>query len=1428
MLLLNDDSGPGGSGELLAHWKLDSLSGLLALDSSAYHRDAAVICHELPVCNPNWVTGKFSRALGFNGVSDYVSLPYESLHDQGDITLSLWFKTAVGDHTQTLISGAEQFNSNSSRIALSSSNRIYYYTGERSWDYEYWTVAPYADDAWHQLTIVRNDTLNQVTLYLDGVSFGVKYTGLDRIDVEPEALIAGLEQDSVGGRFDQSESFSGELDDIQFIARALPRHEVELAYENHDWNRFSVQIDQASDDAETNASGSISLNSWSIDFHKYESGMRFNRIGIPADATIEKAYVEFRSTSTSSSVISVPIFGELSSNPATFSNGQPVKTRPRTTATTNWDPLPLSWYQIGRTADVSSIIQEIISQSGWTMGNSLALLFDKGADSNQRSAFSYETEPEHAARLVVYFSGGTLDTTPPSAPGNLQATPGTQAISLSWDHAFDAQSEISHYLVYRSKNGGSAQQIVQLARNNFAPAYTDSGLTAGASYAYTVTAVNHAELESPPSVAASTVPLVPSASYAWWSLNETSGITATDIGPNLQHGLLVNGPIWSPNGANGGALEFDGVDDRVDLPFSVLDGAKSVSVSLWLKTTSSANYQSLISGANQYHHDAFRLMLLGGDAIQYMHSSDIIDWDIEPINDDQWHHVMVIADDLNNGVALYVDGIFQGAQRMTLDQIRIDPGGLVVGQDQDTVGGEFDLEQAFAGMLDEIRIEPRVISWTEIQNQILMDTSPPSTPGGLSAIAGDGALVNLNWAAASDAESEICKYRIYRGTAPGNEALLFEVGNVTQVTDSSAANNRAYRYRISAMNCVAMEGELSAVATVTTGSDAGLGLQAISPGDWDQTAVRRILRVFAYGGHASDAQIMSWAGMTPEQAVTQMLTFGKTNPLLSPAEDANVNHAGSLLELQNLWGSASSDNPMRWDKRKDYHSLYFSSSGSTSVSYSNLERAWTQAIATRGLNPFLHKMAFFLSNYQMSVSEFKTRPALIRDYYDTLLHALATRSSFVDVINKGAQHASVAKAYDHDDNTYYNDVLEFEGNDDFAREYFQLFFGIHGESEDPEYHEGVSIENNAMLLTGMELDREANAFGSSDSNDWNLAPIVFSDHIDATGDYVYNQSNHHGNCLEILHEVICGATAADKLDALSPIAAKHVESLANLPVFIISLFADDNLTTLKEKAIQAEWREAGFNLLTFLRRYAISTTFHSSDTYKYLSSFDRNLMLFNLVTLNNEDSFLGLNSNQNVEDWLDDLGLHPFNPIRDVFGHQTGLDAANSPAIFQRNYDFETGSDTLQKTQQLYYIDELEIDATTWYKNWGSTIPDDGGGNYVIADVADWLWNRLVGDGGKNFDIVAKSQLYALLARGDDFGYVVAEALLPFDRAHAFSTDELSNDSDLSALLASLGAETIALGSTDIKGDREEANARVGQAVQFIAMLPYTFAVEGQ
>ena len=94
-----------------------------------------------------------------------------------------------------------------------------------------------------------------------------------------------------------------------------------------------------------------------------------------------------------------------------------------------------------------------------------------------------------------------------------------------------------------------------------------------------------------------------------------------------------------------------------------------------------------------------------------------------------------------------------------------------------------------------------------------------------------------------------------------------------------------------------------------------------------------------------------------------MLTFDPVNEALSPSEDGTVANSDSLEALQGFWSSSDASNPARQDTADDYDLL----SGGC-ASRSNLERTWIQAINARGANPFLHKVGFYLTNYQMAIS----------------------------------------------------------------------------------------------------------------------------------------------------------------------------------------------------------------------------------------------------------------------------------------------------------------------------------------------------------------------------------------------------------------------------------------------------------------------------
>jgi len=609
------------------------------------------------------------------------------------------------------------------------------------------------------------------------------------------------------------------------------------------------------------------------------------------------------------------------------------------------------------------------------------------------------------------------------------------------------------------------------------------------------------------------------------------------------------------------------------------------------------------------------------------------------------------------------------------------------------------------------------------------------------------------------------------------------------------------------------------------------GFTPLTASQWNENAVRKVLHTFAYGGFASEEQIREWSHMPAKLAIAEILTFEPINSKLSPAEDASENYAGSLKDLQEFWGTQLATSPVNLDKWRQYSFLTTQADGTTTnLSTQNLKNTWMQATNTHGVNPFLHKVGMYLTNYQMSIRVSKTRAAMFRKFYDQVLIDLARSGrgeiNYFDLLANGASSAAVSRAYRHMYNRYVNN--RFYGNDDFAREFHQLFFKIQGVTETgttekpgQAYHENITIEHTAWLLTGMNLTRQDNAFGSTDSNDWLLFPIDFY-----SSNNVYN---HHKPCLEIYNSAeqtpnVCGATAKDKLFSLAQIAGYHPESLDNMPVVLIDHFADDNIDDTKRAIIRQAWKEhEPKDLLSFLQDYAVSKTFHHHGTFKFHNAFDRNLIVLNKNTLSNEESFsrkTSLFGQMRIE------GAEIFHPAHDVFGGQTGLQAANNPNIFKAAYSRNVLNPNVLGEVERSYTDAAG-NIKVWSKNWGSIAPYKHGA-FQVKHVAAWLWERFISDGEINFDLQAKAQVYAMLARGLDFGYL-ASITYPgiYTADQSFSSDEIKNTPDLHDLYHTIKMGVIELENSD-PVIRKQANANMGLAVNFITATPYVFALEGK
>lgn len=630
-----------------------------------------------------------------------------------------------------------------------------------------------------------------------------------------------------------------------------------------------------------------------------------------------------------------------------------------------------------------------------------------------------------------------------------------------------------------------------------------------------------------------------------------------------------------------------------------------------------------------------------------------------------------------------------------------------------------------------------------------------------------------------------------------------------------------------------------------------LGLPRVSRLQWDETAVRKVLKIFAFGGHPTDAQIHQWADTNPEEAIAEMLNFSKHNRKLSPLApgekytDSGLRN-GTFWEFSEFLASNASNLPIEQDPTEDdYNRRRFG------LDSWDREGAFVRMVTTRGMNPFRQRIGFWETNYHLAVNlDAGVDDSQLARYYDVIMNAHEQGLPYHQVLGEAAKTAAIAMQYGHRRNRWING--ECLCNEDFAREIHQLFYGILGDT-DPEggsdHHENVTIKESAKMLTDMQVQ-------------W-VSMQGYPDEV------TFGTSEHHTQPVYILNTWISGATAADKIDNLMNVSVQHPESLQNLPIIIISGLADDNITTQKAQQIRAAWASMGANknFLDFIHAYALSTLFHSPNNYKYLTSFERGLYMANRTYLSNTESYL---NRFRVDGAFQDENVEMFEPAHNVFGGQTSQEAADAALIFELNYNRSSQDEWLYRNQA--DCDDCDF-GQPWVKDWGRTIPTTNG-QYVVEDVARWLWMHVIGDmssytelerahllpilgatrrsSNPNDDQQAFFDLNHLLcirqARLDDNETDVSlQALTEWGGYGRYCTPndggydtgeqgllsqelngtQIGNTAYIQNLLNEIGSQTMPLGNGEPAQLKLRANERIQHALSFIFATPFIFAEEG-
>lgn len=161
---------------------------------------------------------------------------------------------------------------------------------------------------------------------------------------------------------------------------------------------------------------------------------------------------------------------------------------------------------------------------------------------------------------------------------------------------------------------------------------------------------------------------------------------------------------------DGNATDYAMVNPVADFP------ATALTYELWMRTADTTKQGSPVSYALSAEDNEVLLFDYRNFAPHINGSSYTTGISA---NDGRWHHIAWTWDGVTGTSLLYKDGeLVHSNGNFRTGYSLVDGGILVLGQDQDSLGGGFSASQAFMGIMDEVRVWNTVRSPAEIQSNL--------------------------------------------------------------------------------------------------------------------------------------------------------------------------------------------------------------------------------------------------------------------------------------------------------------------------------------------------------------------------------------------------------------------------------------------------------------------------------------------------------------------------------------------------------------------------------------------------------------------------------------------------------------------------------------------------------------------------------------
>jgi 1,4-alpha-glucan branching enzyme len=293
---------------------------------------------------------------------------------------------------------------------------------------------------------------------------------------------------------------------------------------------------------------------------------------------------------------------------------------------------------------------------------------------------------------------------PPPTPQNLHASSvATNQIGLAWN----VSSAATNYIVYR----GGTNQLATTTNN----VYTDSGLSVGVQYCYSVAATGLGGTSAVSSAfCTTTLPATGATNLlAYWTFDEGSGSIANDSSGNTNTGTAFfggNGGGWTSSGMIKGAIYFDADGTQVTVSNSAsINPVNGITVAAWVSDQSGGWFTNPRFVEKGKSNNQYALFAIGQSnqlefVVAGVSNGTLI---ATPPSSGAWHHLAGTYDG-KSLISLYIDGQLAAQQSAS--------GAMPVTTDPLAIGNRpsGSLSYQLNGYLDDVRIYGSALPPSEI------------------------------------------------------------------------------------------------------------------------------------------------------------------------------------------------------------------------------------------------------------------------------------------------------------------------------------------------------------------------------------------------------------------------------------------------------------------------------------------------------------------------------------------------------------------------------------------------------------------------------------------------------------------------------------------------------------------------------------------